>query len=51
MIESVVSVVIVKNKFGYVATLRFTDPLKDQFISEYDKDKLYEKINDIIVGK
>lgn len=38
------SIVIVKNDFGSVATIRFNEPLKDKIISSTSKPILYKLV-------
>lgn len=40
------SVVIVKNDYGVVATIRFDTPRKDKIISTPNHKKVYEMIED-----
>lgn len=42
------SAVIVKNDHGYVATVRFNDPMKDKFISSNSKPVLYKLVEEHI---
>lgn len=51
--NEVVSVIIVKqpNNVGYVATLRFTDPLLDEIISSSSKYIIYSRIEGILRRK
>lgn len=46
------SVIICKHgKYGYTASIRFTDKSKDKEISSTNKYSLYETINYIVTGK
>lgn len=42
------SAVIVKNEHGYVATIRFSDEMKDKFISSNSKPVLYKLVEEHI---
>lgn len=42
------SIVIVKNRYGFVATLRFDDPSKDKFISSNKHRSIYDAIDEYV---
>lgn len=42
------SIVIVGNKYGRTATLRFSDPTKDRILFNSDREKLYKVISKVV---